>query len=169
MLYGILLFCTILLRRNDRDNIWEFIEVKFSGVRKPTSSEEVGALTSPPASVQGIISLLDDDENLDLYRSIGIPFLHIAVKGGTSPTSTQVQEAISFQESLNGLVAVHCTNGRRRTGTLLGAIYIHLMKSNSSCGALLFDNMKAQLLASKPDCDLREGQWEYLKALALSE
>lgn len=146
------------------DNTWNFIEGKFSGVRKPTSSGEVQALIS--VSVQGIISLLDDNENLDLYRSINIPYLHLAVKGGTSPTPTQVQEAISFQESLNGSVVVHCTNGRRRTGTLLGAIYIQLMKSKMH-GVLLFDNMKAQLLASKPDCDLREGQWEYLKALAL--
>jgi hypothetical protein len=148
------------------DNIWNLIEGKFSGVRQPASSAEVQALISPPASVQGIISLLDDNENLDIYRSINIPYLHLAVKGGTSPTPTQVQEAISFQESLNGLVVVHCTNGRRRTGTLLGAIYIQLMKNNMH-GVLLFDNMKAQLLASKPDCDLREGQWEYLKALAL--
>ena len=145
-------------------NIWAFIKDKFSGVRKPTSSVEVEALKSPPTSVQGIISLLDDNENLDIYRSINIPYLHLAVKGGTSPTPTQVQEAISFQESLNGLVVVHCTNGRRRTGTLLGAIYIQLMKNNMH-GVLLFDDMKAQLLASKPDCDLREGQWEYLKAL----
>jgi len=157
-------------------SIWAFITDKFSGVRKPTSSAEVNELRSQPVAVQGIISLLDDDENLELYRSIGIPYLHIAVKGGTSPTTAQVQDAIAFQQSLDGLVAVHCTNGRRRTGTLLGAIYIQIMKSGkksitqsvdaSNGGLELFKNMEVHLLACKPDCDLREGQWEYLKGLA---
>ena len=58
-------------------SIWAFITDKFSGVRKPTSSAEVNELRSQPVAIQGIISLLDDDENLELYRSIGIPYLHM--------------------------------------------------------------------------------------------
>ena len=150
------------------DNLWLYIPEKFGGVRKPLNESEVTELISV-SQVKGIISLLDDEENLDLYRSIGIEFLHLPVKGGTAPTSEQLKSALDFQRSLNGLVAVHCTNGRRRTGTLLGALFIKLLQSGAIARQSedsVFLEMKARLLKAKPDCDLRDGQWDWLDTLS---
>jgi atypical dual specificity phosphatase len=146
-------------------NLWSFLPGKFCGVRKPVHADEVEELIRLHR-IGGIISLLDDEENLELYNQCNIPFLHFATKGGTSPSIEQVKAAISFQESMQGMIAVHCTSGKRRTGTLLGGIFLMLVKQGKITidgDNTAFDAMKSTLLNSKPDCDLREAQWQWLQ------
>ena len=149
------------------ENLWVYIPNAFAGVRKPNSETEVIELTNL-LQVKGIISLLDDEENLSMYKTVGVNYLHLPVKGGTAPTLEQLAAALEFQHSSGGLVAVHCTNGRRRTGTLLGALCIKLLQNGSLdalCPEGVFEDMKTRLLTANPDCDLRDSQWEWLKSL----
>ncbi len=70
---------------------------------------------------------MDDPENLDLYQRFGIPYLWLPIKGGTPPSQEQIQQLQTFVDNENHLghgVAVHCTTGRRRTGTMLASYLI---------------------------------------------
>lgn len=144
-------------------NLWIFIEA-FAGCRKPINSSEVQVLIDK-CNIKGIISLLDDSENLDMYAGIGIPYLHVPVRGGTAPSEEQVNSALNFQREVDGLVVVHCMNGRRRTGTMLSAIFIMLNKLNESNAESLYEEVISRLKDKKPDCDLREEQLLYLQNL----
>lgn len=67
---------------------------------------------------------MDDPSNLDLYQQAGLSYLWLPTKGGTTPSIQQIQELRIFVDEQNRLghaVAVHCTSGRRRTGTMLAA------------------------------------------------
>ena len=119
-------------------NMWKIDDfTKFCGTRKPLNKEEVMTLMN--SGVVGIISLLDDSENIELYNSIsGLHVLHVPIAGGTSPTNEQIENIRTFYDSLNlplltdvnssqlhsPSIAIHCTNGRRRTGTVIGCLYI---------------------------------------------
>ena len=56
-------------------------------------------------------------------------------------------------------MGVHCSNGRRRTGTALGAFLVASGVSNEESINRVF--------AVKPDADLREVQLDYLRSLVL--
>lgn len=132
---------------------------KLLGMRKPADLEEVAELKA--AGVGGIISLLDDRENLDMYGDSPIPFSWLPVKGGTTPTPEQVAEAGTFADTIhsqNKAIAVHCTGGRKRTGTLIAAL---LVRSGLSADAAL-----AQVSKANPDITLSELQVNFLKELA---
>src|SRR4028119_2370507 len=101
------------------ENLWWVIPGKLAGVRKPTA-EEITELKA--AGIGAIVSVMDDPSNIDLYQQTGIPHLWLPTKGGTAPNPEQIQELQAFidqQNLLGNRVAVHCTSGRRRTGTML--------------------------------------------------
>ncbi|MBL1178950.1 phosphatase domain-containing putative toxin [Pantanalinema sp. GBBB05] len=103
------------------ENLWWVIPGKLAGVRKPTADEIVELQT---AGVGAIVSVMDDLSNLDLYEQGGIPHHWLSTKGRMPPSLEQIQELQDFVDEQNNLgygVAVHCTNGRRRTGTMLAA------------------------------------------------
>lgn len=103
------------------ENLWWVIPGKLAGVRKPTA-EELAELQA--AGVGAISSVMDDPSNQDLYQQADIPYLWLPTKGGTAPSREQIQELQDFvdqQNHLSNAVAVHCTSGRRRTGTMLAA------------------------------------------------
>lgn len=140
------------------ENLWWVIPGKLAGVRKPTA-EEIAELQS--AGVGAIVSVMDDPANLDLYQAIGIDHLWLPIQGGSVPTEEQVQKLQRFvtEQNQQGYgVAVHCTNGKRRTGTMLAAFLIET-------GATFEDAMQT-LKTEKPELDLRETQIDYLKSLA---
>lgn len=140
------------------ENLWWVIPGKLAGVRKPTADEIVELKA---AGVGAIVSVMDDPSNLDLYEQVGIPHRWLPTKGGTPPSLKQIQELQNFVDEQNKLgygVAVHCTNGRRRTGTMLAAYLIQT--------GLTFDQAMQRLLTAKPDIDLRDAQISFLKALA---
>ena len=140
------------------ENLWWAIPGKLAGVRKPTAAELKELQT---AGIGAIVSVLDDPSNLDLYQQANIPHIWLPTKGGTPPSREQVQELQEFVDRSNrqGLaVAVHCTNGLRRTGTMLAAYSI-------STG-ITYDRAMQTILAANPNIDLRAAQSAFLQELA---
>lgn len=109
-------------KREISDFVWWVIPNKLLGVRKPENEVEVAYLKS--IGVGGIVTLLDDEENHKLYVATDMDFLWTPMKGGTAPEVDQVIEASEFISDINSkgkAVAIHCNNGRKRTGTMLAA------------------------------------------------
>lgn len=109
-------------KKDIADFVWWVIPSKLLGVRKPENESEVAYLKS--IGVGGIITLLDDEENHKLYEVTYMDFLWTPMKGGTAPREEQVGEASAFISNINSkgkAVAIHCNNGRKRTGTMLAA------------------------------------------------
>ncbi|HEY9627206.1 MAG TPA: dual specificity protein phosphatase family protein [Coleofasciculaceae cyanobacterium] len=140
------------------ETLWWVIPKKLAGVRKPTAAE----LTDlEAAGVGAIVSVLDDSSNLDLYQQAEIPYLWLPTSGGKAPNREQIQELQNFVDSQNRLghaVAVHCTNGKRRTGTMLAA---YLISSGFS-----YQDAMHMVHSANPDLDLRESQISFLQDLA---
>ncbi|MBM0740575.1 dual specificity protein phosphatase family protein [Phormidium sp. CLA17] len=140
------------------ENLWWVIPGKLAGVRKPTAAE----LTElKAAGVGAIVSVMDDPSNLDLYEQAGISHLWLPTKGGTAPTSEQIYELQSFVDQHNqsgNAIAVHCTSGNRRTGTMLAA---YLIQSGSS-----FDEAMQMIQTANPNAELRDAQTTFLQKLA---
>ncbi|WP_309741169.1 dual specificity protein phosphatase family protein [Chamaesiphon sp. OTE_20_metabat_361] len=139
-------------------NLWWVIPGKLAGVRKPTIEElkDLQAL-----GIGAIVSVLDDPSNLDMYEQLGIPFRWLPVRGGTPPGRDQIQELARFidEQQLQGLtVAVHCSNGLRRTGTMLAAYLIHVGSS--------YDLAMQTINLANPQVELRAAQTEFLRSLA---
>ena len=142
------------------ENLWWAIPGKLAGVRKPIENE-LSELRS--FGIGAIVSVLDDSANLDLYQQAGIPHIWLPTKGGTPPSREQVQELQKFVNLSNcqGLaVAVHCTNGIRRTGTMLAA---YLISTGDT-----FDRAMQTIQAASPAVDLREAQSAFLRDLGAS-
>jgi atypical dual specificity phosphatase len=138
------------------ENLWWVIPNKLAGVRKPTA-EELPELRT--AGIGAIVSVMDDPVNLDLYQQSHLPHLWLPTKGGTAPTLEQVQKLRDFVDQHHqSAIAIHCTNGKRRTATMLAA---YLISSGSSY------NDAVQLIHTKnPDIELREAQTLFLQDLA---
>lgn len=142
------------------ENLWWVIPGKLAGVRKPTSDE---IIELKEAGIGAIVSVMDDPSNLDLYEKAGLPYRWLPTKGGTAPTQAQIQELQSFvdqQNQLGNAIAIHCTSGNRRTGTMLAA---YLMKSGSS-----FDQAMQIIQTANPKAELRDAQTSFLQTLTHS-
>ena len=140
------------------ENLWWVIPKKLAGVRKP-EAQEIAELQT--AGIGAIVSVMDDPSNLDLYQEIGLPHLWSPTKGGTAPSPEQIQELQAFVQTQNDLgkaVAVHCTSGRRRTGTILAAYLIQT--------GLSYTEAMQTVLEANPDVELREAQIIFLKEVA---
>ena len=141
-----------------QENLWWVIPNKLAGVRKP-EAQEIAELQA--AGIGAIVSVMDDPSNLDLYQEIGLPHLWSPTKGVTAPSPEQIQELQAFVQTKNDLgkaVAVHCTSGRRRTGTILAAYLIQT--------GLSYTEAMQTILEANPDVELREAQIIFLKELA---
>ncbi|MGD1808637.1 dual specificity protein phosphatase family protein [Dapis sp. BLCC M126] len=137
------------------ENLWWVIPGKLAGVRKPIA-EELPELHK--LGIGAIVSVMDDPSNLELYQQANLPHLWLPIKGGTAPTQEQVQQLQDFIDSQNNAVAIHCTNGRRRTATALAG---YLINSGSS-----YDEAMEIILTANPEIDLRESQSSFLQDLA---
>jgi protein-tyrosine phosphatase len=136
--------------------VWA-IPGKLAGVRKPTV-DELAELQA--AGIGAIVSVMDDPSNLDLYQQAAIPHRWLPTKGGTAPTQVQIQELQTFvdqQNQLGNAVAIHCTSGNRRTGTMLAA---YLIQS----GVAYADAMQT-IQTANPNAELREAQTTFLQSL----
>ena len=141
-----------------KENLWWVIPGKLAGVRKPIA-EELTELQM--AGIGAVVSVMDDPSNLDVYEQSGIPHLWLPTKGGTAPSREQIQELQHFIDSQNQIgkaVAVHCTSGRRRTGTMLASYLIHAGSS--------YDSAIQTIQDANPDVELREAQSTFLRELA---
>jgi atypical dual specificity phosphatase len=140
------------------ENLWWVLPKQLAGVRKPTP-EEINELKI--AGIGAIVSVMDDPSNLDVYEQMGIPHLWLPSKGGTAPSREQLEQLqafINFQNQLGNGVAVHCTSGRRRTGTNLAGYLIQ--------SGLSYDQAIQTIQNANPEVELREAQQTFLKALA---
>lgn len=135
---------------------------KLAGTRKPDSLAEVHELEAN--NVAAIISLLDDKENQALYTTADMPFLWLPITGGTAMTTEQAQTAYDYinamlaDKSDNACVAVHCSNGHKRTGMVLAAVQIlHGLDSETAIANVVANNPQAAKMNAK--------QREFLSAL----
>ena len=139
--------------------LWWVVPQQLAGVRKPTLAE----LTDLQAEgVRALVSLLSDSSNLDLYTQQKIPHIWVPIIGGTAPSLEQLQQIKTFvdtQHRLGTAVAIHCSSGRRRTGTVLAALLIVQGAS--------YDNALATVLNANPEIELREPQITFLKSLSV--
>ncbi len=139
------------------ESLWWVIPNRLGGMRKPTP-EEVPTLTE--IGVDAIVSVMDDPSNLDLYQQAGLPYRWLPTTGGKAPFLEQIQEFVQFIDDQNAQshsVVVHCSSGRRRTGTFLAA---YLIKSGQSVEQSL-----ATVEQSNPLVELREAQISFLQSL----
>lgn len=139
-------------------NLWWVIPAQLAGVRKPMA-EEIAQLQK--AGIGAIISVMDDPANLDLYQQAGLPARWLPTKGGTAPTREQIQALQNFvseQNSDGHAVAVHCTSGNRRTGTMLAA---YLIATGSS-----YHQAMQVIQSANPNAELRDAQITFLKEFA---
>lgn len=134
-------------KKSINDFVWWVIPGKLLGVRKPENESEVTYLKS--IGVGGVITLLDDEENHKLYEVTDMDFLWTPMKGGTAPEEEQVKEASEFISDINSkgkAVAIHCNNGRKRTGTMLAAQLVNQgMDGDQAIGKIQELNHEAQL------------------------
>jgi protein-tyrosine phosphatase len=140
------------------ESLWWVIPGQLAGVRKPNAGE---LSELQVAGVEAIVSVMDDPSNLDLYEQAGIPYRWLPTKGGTAPSHEQIQELQQFVDEQNRLghaVAVHCTSGRRRTGTLLASYFIQT--------GLSYNEAIQAILAANPEVELRDAQLKFLQELA---
>ncbi|OLP16338.1 protein phosphatase [Leptolyngbya sp. 'hensonii'] len=141
-----------------RENLWWVIPTQLAGVRKP-APEEIPDLQA--AGIGAIVSVMDDPSNLDLYEQAGMPHLWLPTKGGTAPSLEQVQALQTFVDDQHRLgygVVVHCTSGRRRTGTMLAAYLIQAGRS--------YEDSLQIILKANPQVELRSAQTAFLQDLA---
>ena len=128
------------------ENLWWVIPDKLAGVRKPTA-EEIVELRA--MGIGAIVSVMDDPSNLDLYEQADLPYRWLPTQGGTAPSLEQLEELQRFVEQQNRLgnaVAIHCTSGNRRTGTMLAA---YLISTGSS-----YENAMQVVQTANPKAEL---------------
>jgi atypical dual specificity phosphatase len=140
-----------------KDSLWWIMPHQLAGMRKPHVNElEI----VKAAGIGAIVSVMDDPSNLDLYEAEGIPYRWLPTKGGTAPTQDQVDEFRRFIDaSLEaGLAtAVHCSSGRRRTATFLGA-YLILTGTR-------YEEAIAAIAQANPAVEMRDAQLNFLQSL----
>lgn len=140
-----------------QENLWWVIPGKLAGVRKPLP-EEIAQLKA--AGIGAIVSVMDDSTNLDLYEQAKLNYRWLPTKGGKAPSVEQIRVLQAFIEQQNQLckaVAVHCTSGNRRTGTMLAA---YLILTGTP-----YDDAMQIVQTANPNAELREAQLTFLKSL----
>ncbi|MGL5035070.1 MAG: dual specificity protein phosphatase family protein, partial [Microcystaceae cyanobacterium] len=106
------------------ENLWWVIPQKLAGVRKP-EAQEIAELQT--AGIGAIVSVFHDSSNLSLYEKENIPYLWLPIAIDDIPSKEQMKRFSDFVEKQNSIgysIAVHCSTGRHRTGTILAAYLI---------------------------------------------
>ena len=140
------------------ESLWWVISARLAGIRKPTE-EDLPLLST--FKVDALVSVLNDDSNLTLYKQHKIPYLWVPIEGGHAPTLAQLKQLKAFvdkQNAQNNAVAIHCSNGLRRTGTVLAALLIQQ--------GIDYEGAMAVISAANPAVNLRENQTSFLKGLS---
>jgi len=141
-----------------QQDLWWVILGKLGAVRKPSSAEEITILTANGVSC--LVSVMDDAANLDLYEKANIPYHWLPTTGGKPPTVEQFQKFVEFVDMQNALsksVVVHCSTGRRRSGTFLCG---YLIVKGKTC-----EEAMTSVLQANPQVELRPEQITFLQTL----
>jgi len=141
-----------------QESIWWIIPGQLAGMRKPAANE-LEALKAE--GIGAIVSVMDDPSNLDLYAAAQIPYRWLPTTGGQAPTQEQIDEFCQFvdaQHQAGIAVAVHCSSGRRRTATFLGAYLIWQGFS--------YEEAIAAIAQANAAVEMRTAQLDFLKAIA---
>ncbi len=139
-------------------SLWWAIPNQLAGVRKPTAAE---LSTLKALGIGAIVSVLSDEANLALYKRHDFTHLWLPIQGGSAPSLDQLKQLNAFvaaQNNSGNAVAIHCSNGLRRTGTALAALLIQQ-------GADYESAMKVVQTAN-PAVELSAAQLSFLKDLA---
>lgn len=140
------------------DNLWWVISGQLAGVRQPLEEE---LQTLQQSGISAIVSVFHLDSNLDLYRQAGIPFIWLPIAVDSVPSQAQLEEFQSFvhqQHQLGHAVAVHCSTGKHRTGTMLAA---YLIQQGAS-----YEDAIATILKANSAIELPSSQSSFLQHLA---
>ncbi len=140
-----------------RENLWWVLPGKLAGVRKP-KPEEISELQA--AGVGAIVSVFHEDSNLNLYKQVQIPHLWLPIEIDSVPSPTQMQTFQGFVDDQNGsghAVAVHCSTGKHRTGTVLAA---YLIRNGWS-----YENAIKTVLDASSQTELPDTQAQFLQTL----
>lgn len=140
------------------DTIWPLEDKQLVGMATPPL-DEVEQLNR--YGIHAVVSLRDEKTNLDAYDAAQIPFLWLPTKGGTAPSVAAVDQFIEFVNSCFAqdlTVAVHCSSGRKRTGTLLAA---YLVRARG----MTAEQAIAKLAVANPLVQLSKLQQDFLVSL----
>ena len=139
-------------------SIWWLVPGQLAGMRKP-EADELEIVKAE--GIGAIVSVMDDPSNLDLYAAANLPHRWLPTQGGTAPTREQIEEFRQFVDAetqAGKAVAVHCSSGRRRTATFLGAYLILQGRA--------YETVVEAIAQANPTVEMREAQLKFLKALA---
>lgn len=139
------------------DYVWWVKPGKLAGMPRPPL-EDLEQLYQ--AGLGGLVSVMDEPSGISEYQQAGLAALWIPIIGGKAPTVEQVKQFVTFADPImaqNQPVAVHCTSGNRRTGTLLAA-YLVAKGENPS-------KVIEQIQQVRPTAELREAQIQFLHEL----
>ena len=143
------------------ENLWWVIPGKLAGVRKPTAAElrELQAV-----GIGAIVSVVHDKSNLELYERENIPYLWLPIQIASSPSQSQIAELTNFvnEHHRQGVdIAVHCTGGLHRTGTMLAAYLIW--------NGLSYDEAMGTIQTANSQAVLELAQSVFLRSLATED
>jgi atypical dual specificity phosphatase len=139
------------------DYVWWVKPQLLAGMPRP-SLEDLPRLYH--AGLRGLVSLMDEPSGIKEYEQTGFQALWLPITGGKPPTVEQVKTFVQFAQLLlqqNQPVAVHCTSGNRRTGTLLAAYLI--------ANGEMPEKAISHIQQIRPTAELREAQKQFLSEL----
>jgi protein-tyrosine phosphatase len=139
-------------------SIWWILPGRLAGMQKP-EADELAILKAE--GIGAIVSIMDDPSNLNLYEVAQIPYRWLPTKGGTAPTREQIDEFSQFVDAetqAGKAVAVHCSSGRRRTATFLGA-YLILIGKN-------YEEAVEAIAQANPAIEMSETQLNFLNSMS---
>jgi atypical dual specificity phosphatase len=132
------------------ENLWWLLPDRLGGVRMPRP-DELTDLQS--AGVGAIVSVFHEPANLELYQQAQIPNLWLPIAIDSGPTLEQIQlfqQFVEHQNQSGHAVAVHCSTGKHRTGTMLAAYLIQTgWSSQDAIQAVLKASAQTELPASQ--------------------
>jgi len=147
-----------MTQRTLRKSLWWIVPGRLAGMRQPQETE-LDILNVE--GIGAIVSVMDDPANLEWYAAAQLPYRWLPTTGGQAPTRAQIEDFQQFVEAehqAGRAVAVHCSSGRRRTGTFLAAYLI--LKGAS------YEEAVAAIAQANPAVEMREAQLSFLKSLA---